>query len=681
MSRARRLLVVLLLCVAAALLPRAAFAACEAGNRLARAASGPPDAAIVTDGVIAREGAPWPEPTVAFAMRGALTWDLGHVEDIASVSLQADADQAIDLEASIDSETWTKRSMAPHPTATGMLGRMIAIRQPVRYVRLSAPGASRAVAVTEVIAACADAPESRLQVAAEPDLRMADAEDVDLSPRTVDALKLVIVVAALLLVVTRRTKSHALVGVGAIAALAYFDFGAFHRPSFVHDHDVFHYYVGSRYFAELGYDGLYDCAAAAEAEAGFGARIELRAQRDLRTNALVSGEEIAKRGPECRARFTDARWSAFTRDVRSFASRRDVHDWHRVLKDHGFNATPTWVALSAPFSRGLSGPAFRAGTVVAFLDPLLLVVAFAAVFWAFGRDTTCLAIVVFACNPLSEYAWLGGAFLRQAWLAALLVGLALLARRRGIAAGIALALAALLQLFPAVCLVALAGAAIVSRWRTKSMTFDPVARRALLAAAVTLALVMPASGLVSGRAGAWSAFADNTAKHAATPSANLVGLPTALSFRPSTRAEVLFDERAVDPFAKVRGARKENFAPMRPIHVLVVLAALVALLRAFRASERHPSWWVCALSVALVPIALETSSYYTSFLLATVLLAAKRKRWHVLAIPPLAATALWLATRLAGLADDGYYAAASVILVVAMAALLFLANRRYRQRS
>lgn len=677
MFRARRAFVLFVLCVLAVLVPRVAAAACEPGNLLARAASGPPEAATLIDGVIAREGAPWPEPSVAVSARRALTWDLGRVEDIATVFLQTDADQPIDLEISTDGESWTKRTLPPHPTATGMFGRVIALRQSSRFLRLSAP---RDFAVTEVIAACPGAPEPLLQVAEEPDLRVAEDGASDLSAGTVDAMKLVIVIAALALVLLGQMKSKALVALAVVAALAYFDFGAFHRPSFVHDHDVFHYYVGSRYFSELGYDGLYDCAATAEAEAGFGARIELRAQRDLRTNALVSGAEVLKREGECRARFTGPRWTEFTRDVRSFASRRDVHDWHRVLKDHGFNATPAWIAASAPFSRGLARPAFRASFLVALLDPLLLVVAFAAVFWAFGREVGCLAIVAFACNPLAEYAWLGGAFLRQAWLAALLVGLALLARRRGIVAGITLAFAGLLQLFPLVCLIALAGAAIVARWRKKAV--DPATRRALLAAAVTLAVAMPASGFISGRAGSWSAFVENTSKHAATPAANLVGLPSALSFRPSTRADVLFDERAVDPFAKVRAARKENFAPLRPLHVLAVLAAIVALLRCFRSPERHPRWWASALGITLVPLALETSSYYTAFIVVTVLLAHEaREGRRLLALPALGAIGLWLVARLAGLTNDVYYAVASVVLVAAVGAILFLANRKFEEPS
>lgn len=662
----------LLLVLLGVLVPRAALAACERANLLA--SKGDAALAALTDGVIAREGAPWPDPSVVVAIHGAATWDLGKVERLGPAFVQSDADQELALETSTDGAQWSKSTLPPHPTATGMLGRILPLRREARFVRVSTPHPPSTFAISELVVTCADAPSPwspEVRLAEEPELSVVEAGSSELGSSHVDAMKLVIIIATIALLWTRRTKSKALIALAALAGLAYFDFGAFHRPAFVHEHDTFHYYVGSRYFPELGYDGLYDCAAAAEAEAGFTARISLRAQRDLRTNALVQGTEVLARAGECRARFGDARWKDFARDVRSFASRRDVHDWHRVLKDHGFNATPAWIAASVPFSRGLTRPASSAAALVAALDPLLLVVAFAAVFWAFGREVTCVAIVAFACNPLADFAWVGGAFLRQLWLAALLVGIALLARRRGIAAGIALGLSLLLQVFPAVCLGALALAAFVS-WR-REKTIEPFVRRALLAAIVTFVLAAPASAWISGRSSAWSAFADNTAKHAATPSANLVGLSALLSFRPSTRADLLFDETAVDPFAKIRAARKENFAPLRPIQWIAILAALVVFVKTLRSSEERPAWWASALGIVFVPLLLETSSYYTSFLVLAVLLARDPRR--LLALPILGACAAWLAARLTGLVNDVYYAVASAILVIAIGSVLALALR------
>ena len=52
-----------------------------------------------------------------------------------------------------------------------------------------------------------------------------------------------------------RRAARALLLVSAAAALlAWFRFGAVHRP--FQFHEVFHYDLGTKYFAELGYEGL-----------------------------------------------------------------------------------------------------------------------------------------------------------------------------------------------------------------------------------------------------------------------------------------------------------------------------------------------------------------------------------------------------------------------------------------
>ena len=54
-----------------------------------------------------------------------------------------------------------------------------------------------------------------------------------------------------------------------VSAAGWWNFGAFHfGGGFLHYHEFFHYYLGSKYFRELGYTGLYDCVALAEARSG-----------------------------------------------------------------------------------------------------------------------------------------------------------------------------------------------------------------------------------------------------------------------------------------------------------------------------------------------------------------------------------------------------------------------------
>ena len=63
------------------------------------------------------------------------------------------------------------------------------------------------------------------------------------------------------------------------ALIGYPNFGAFHpkhsgyRPGHIHYYDAFHYFMGAKYFPELGYSGLYEATlVAAHLRLGFRGR-------------------------------------------------------------------------------------------------------------------------------------------------------------------------------------------------------------------------------------------------------------------------------------------------------------------------------------------------------------------------------------------------------------------------
>ncbi|HVU00727.1 MAG TPA: hypothetical protein VHE30_03215 [Polyangiaceae bacterium] len=673
-----------------------------AGARALDAAFPPGRLALLGDGVVARDGAPWPDPSVLLTLDRPLTLELAQPAEVGQALLQVDADQALDIDLSADGNRWSRIPAPALDVASGMQLRGFDFdRTPTRYVRLTArtPGA---LAVSEFRLYCRHQAGSRRALVVRGDQAVAWAPgpveralrvvtgDVALSPRSIDLVKASLVALTLAWMaaawIVRRAghgTSAALAragrlvlgGLATVSVVAYFNFGAYRYPAFIHDHDVFHYFVGAKYFPEIGYNELYRCAAVAEAEAGFRERVLLRSQRDLRDNRLVTGAEVLLHPEVCKRHFSPERWSSFTRDVAYFADHRTVPDWNRILRDHGFNATPTWIVLGAAVARAFPAndetighvPAIFHG-VVGPLDPILLAGALGAVLWAFGFRTACIVAIVFGANPLSEFSWVGGAFLRQAWLAALVIGICLLRRRYFRTGGAAIAVAGLLQLFPIVCLgsVALAGAL---GW-LKTRRIDRDALCVLGAAAVTLALAVPASAWGSGRAGAWSEFTANTRKHAETPSGNYIGLRTALSFRPSTRIEVLFDRDAVDPFARAQAARLRNFGEMRPAYVLGIALGLWLLVRACR-SER-PWWWISVLGLPFTAIVLETSCYYAAWLAALALAGAESRRTEIVNLTMLLGL---LAVELLELQIDVHYALASVVLVLGMAGVLLFAAR------
>src|SRR5205085_2902008 len=121
---------------------------------------------------------------------------------------------------------------------------------------------------------------------------------------------------------TRVVRNQLLALVGIVSFFAYWNFGAFHFHNYQHFHEAFHYYVGAKYFDELSYVRLYDCASIAEAETpALRRRVELRKIMDLHTNRLGDTTEVLAHPERCKQHFSPARWAAFKADVDYFRTR------------------------------------------------------------------------------------------------------------------------------------------------------------------------------------------------------------------------------------------------------------------------------------------------------------------------------------------------------------------------
>ena len=227
--------------------------------------------------------------------------------------------------------------------------------------------------------------------------------------------------------VARRTRDVLLALLGAASVLGWFNFGQFHHSVFLHYHEFFHYYLGSKYFPELGYTRLYQCVAAVDLEDGVGKDIRKQWVRDLQTNVAEPGSQLLADSAHCSEHFAPGRWSQFQQDVRWLRSRFTREGWLESIQDHGFNATPVWTATGRWLSN--LAPASKVSVyALGVIDPALILVMWAMVWWAFGWRTMCVAMLWWGTNYAARWAWTGGAFMRADWLL-LLVSAICLAKR------------------------------------------------------------------------------------------------------------------------------------------------------------------------------------------------------------------------------------------------------------
>jgi hypothetical protein len=398
----------------------------------------------------------------------------------------------------------------------------------------------------------------------------------------------------------------------AATGIVYINFFAFHgERTFVHYPDVAHYYLGSKYVAELGYDDLYVAMLRAEKET-FGSLSSPEA-RDLLTNELVPSNELVLTSAPVRARFSDQRWADFTKDVAWFKQSLGPQ-YTGILRDHGYNPSPAWTLVGGTLAN-LVPAGSRAGILtLTLLDPLLLLAVFVAVGLTFGRIPLLYALTSFFLVFGAGFAWTGGSFLRQIWFTGVIGAACALEKRREGVAGALLAVATALRIFPAVFM---AGPVLARLWEAKESRAVPRGLVRLLAGfAATLAIVFALTATLPRGLGHWSEFRSDLAVHAGTPAPNLVGLTQALAWKPGPEEVDLAELRAL-------WERRTTIHRVQAIVLLpLALAAIVLLARRAGAAES------IALAAPLLFIALIPAAYYWAFL-PVVALAFRDQPRHV----------------------------------------------------
>lgn len=622
---------------------------CPDGNLLA--GRGP--LARVTDGRVAPEGAVWDAPpAVRLDGATAVTWDLDAVRNLQALVLQGDANDRFPLSGSLDGRAWRPiGEIAALADVSGLRTRTLVLPRPesVRYLRLDPPDGDGFASVAELAAYCALPSPWPPVFTVEPVPLPEPVRPALWNDRTSCWWELALALLGIaLLVAAPRRKWFALAAI--VAALTYFNFGAFHFGRFVHVWDTLHYYLGAKYFSELSYDRLYECIAVADAsdreEPQLARLVERRKVTDLRTNRLGSTAEILAHPERCTAHFSAGRWRQFTADVAWFRGRETPHRWEEISSDHGFNGTPVWL-LAGSLLANAGGPAGD-GSILALtlLDPLYFLALAAVIGWAFGLRPLAVALLVFATYFPSRFFWTGGAFLRWDWLFFTVASVACLKKGRPGLGGMALGTAAMLRLFPGLLavgpLAALATFLLRDGWRAALQRPEVRAHLRFLGGAALAAglLTLATWGFFGSRtAETYRAFLANTRKHQATPLTNHMGLRTVLAWRPAEVGRYVIEEGKDDPWGRWKEARLAAWKGARPVAALLAVAALLLL---GRAALQWPEPWIAvALGAMWIAFAVELTSYYYAFLVVPALLWTE-KRSAGIALLGLAAFSQWI---------------------------------------
>jgi hypothetical protein len=608
--------------------------ACPEGNLLelegVELSGGGPGASRAADGRFAAEGGPG--GLLAVPLDLPLRVDLGAPRTIGAMLLQAEGDDSYLIAGSMDGVAWEELALAGATGGGGMRSRALRIpSQPhVRFLRISADGGDGSFSVSEFAAWC--------ELPTPPSASDAPFASRQAARRTVRAVQFSTALLGMCLCgwglslrykgrerYAVRTRSTMLALLGILAGLSWWNLGGLHFGRYLHLTDNYHYFLGAKYYTELGHERLYECTAIADVEDGLGEAVRQRRIRDMRSNRLVSTEAVLADPDGCKSRFASARWDAFKRDVAWFRAAMPPPRWERTFVDHGYNAPPAWGILGSTLSKSVVATDTTM-LLLALIDPFLLLVMWGFVLWAFGWRTACVAALFWGTNQLEGFSWTGGAFLRQDWLVLSIVGICLVRRRVLACGGFALTYATLLRVFPGFIVAALvlqAAAKALRGFRSgNGLAAIRDYRRFAAGCLVALAVIVPLSLLTSGGPSAWGAFAENSRANLRSTGSNMVGLMVLLSYEPQNRWEVLADPSLENPEERWLEAKRDVFKRMRPLFWVLVLGFALLLWRAVK-DERD--WAALALGIGLIPIASFLACYYYSILLGYGLLYERRR--------------------------------------------------------
>jgi len=463
----------------------------------------------------------------------------------------------------------------------------------------------------------------------------ARAEQVD---RAIGLLRIGIGVAALLLwaggfgaasaarpAPSARAASLRRLALGALAALAFASNFNFFVWTGVHTHELYHYYLGSKYFPELGYFRLYECSAEALWPDARALPASVREITDLHSKRRRPAAEVLAAAPDCSAEFAPARWAAFQHDVGVFRRLMGDDGLAMALTDHGYNPSPVWTLIGRPLATLV--PAGPPGLwLLARIDLWLLVALFSAIGWAFGFEALCLAAIAWGACGHTRYQWTGDAFLRQVWLAASLSAICLARKGRDATAGALLALASLERVFP-VLLFAGYGLETLRRLLRERRLERRFVRLALGAGIAALVLAGAGTAVAGRGVGVWREFAANLGAMTAFTPRNGLGLEYLLSFTKTPPPGVVVPEDPEALETVIQDTKRATLASRRWLYWGALAGFALLFLRAAAVDPGSlQGWEAIAMGAFLIPVLTMPASYYFGFMLAAAPLATRRPR-------------------------------------------------------
>jgi len=296
--------------------------------------------------------------------------------------------------------------------------------------------------------------------------------------------------------------------------------------------------------------------------------------------------------------------------------------------------------------------------IAAWFDLGLILVLTLALRRRIGAEPAFAFLALWSLNPLNDFAFTGGAYLRHLYFAALALGVALFARGHLGSGAASLAASAGFRLFPALFPATIAVHDLVNAKPTERIRRNA---RFYVSLALATCVLLGAAWHVRSPGGqsAWIGFGERITRHAANLSSNRVGLQYLLAYSPDHELATLSAQAVAGGAQQWRESMQRTLASRKLLHgALLALGALLSLAY-LRSVPVGQAPFIGLLWLYL--LALPSHYDYVVLGIVPIVFAGDRRVWLLFAA--LAATLLLLGTSDALThSEDRLYAAKSGVV-------------------
>ena len=211
-----------------------------------------------------------------------------------------------------------------------------------------------------------------------------------------------------------------------------------------HTWNVYHYYIGAKYFNEIGYFDIYEQTLAADWES----KNVFKNVNTIRNMRTYKYQGVFKNTIRRNGRFTDERWDEFISDINFFTDilKHDII-WQNILLDRGYNPTPFWNTIGSFLANLLDIKVQWQQILFINLDNILLIAAFVIAVWAFGPLAASIMFFLLVVSQLNFVRMFDG-FLKYDFFSIMLIALACFHKKKYITSAICWSFTIMVRVFP-----------------------------------------------------------------------------------------------------------------------------------------------------------------------------------------------------------------------------------------